>query len=66
MSQENTKLYLVIHETDIDGTYSTPEEATRETLGYEDQTEMERMLAIGSDYPYIKEIKAGDRWTMDR
>lgn len=66
-------VYIVIHETSISGTYATPKEACMATWGFEIsreekncENETERMLKPHADYPYIKKLVAGEKWSMDR
>jgi hypothetical protein len=74
-------LYIVLDETSIDGTYSTPEDAVKDTFRYdlkkfglitygdEQLTVKEmakRMLDPHSDYPVIIKLEAGKSFRMDR
>jgi hypothetical protein len=66
-------LYLIAHETNLFGTWSTPEEAVKNHFAYEIQHEgldidnkVTKMLAPHSDYPYLIKLKAGQKFIMDR
>lgn len=64
------KLYLVAHETDLFGTWSSPEQAVKDHLGITDNLEIEKtvkeMLSPYSDYPVLVELEAGIKFTMSR
>jgi hypothetical protein len=67
------KLYLIAHETDLFGTWSTPEQAVREHFAYEIKNrglnvdeQVKKMLNPRSDYPVFIELQAGKKFTMDR
>lgn len=67
------KVYLILYERDLFGTWATPQEAVADHFRTEIargeidlNTKVEEMMEPGCDYPYILELQAGKRLAMDR
>jgi hypothetical protein len=68
-----TKLYLIAHQTDLFGTWETPEEAVKQHFSYEIKhnglnvdEQVKKMLNPRSDYPIFIKLEAGKKFSMDR
>ena len=67
------KLYLIAHQTDLFGTWDSPEKAVKEHFKHEIkeyglnvEEKVKKMLDPYSDYPMFIELEAGKKFSMDR